>query len=80
MIRIAICDDEEVHCRIAYRILKNYFEKNKIEWEADIYLSGHKFMSSSQFYEIVFMDIELKDENGMKIAGQYRKVHDSILI
>lgn len=71
-IRVAICDDEKIIAlyikKIVFEILKN-LDKNP---EIDVFLSGKRFLESSVEYNLVFMDIELKNENGLDILNTYR--------
>lgn len=39
----------------------------------DIYLTGKRLLEVEKKYDILFMDIELKEENGMNVAVEYRK-------
>ena len=71
MIRIAICDDISIHCEIAKDKLISYFEKVQMRVSIDLYTTGRDLLQSNKYYDLLIMDIALKNENGMDIAKQY---------
>jgi two-component system response regulator LytT len=80
MIKIAICDDENlilVHLKELLSSLLSSIGKVPV---IDCFLSGKKFLESSNNYDIVFMDIELKQENGLVILNDYKNHHNAIFI
>ena len=79
-INIAICDDEKIivtHLRkLVTEMLADYGKSSKIE----CFLTGKSFLESSTKYDLVFMDIELENENGLEVLREYRKDYDAIFI
>lgn len=75
--RIAICDDEP---RVAERIsqfLELYFQENCI---IDIFYSGTKFKDNMKGFQIIFLDIDMGDVNGIELAKSIRAVDMQVLI
>lgn len=79
---IAICDDEQQQ----REKLKNYIRLNKIEGldiSVDEFGSGEEMISSLQnekIYDIVFLDILMKDIDGIRTAGVIHKYNQSAIV
>lgn len=72
-LKVAICDDEKYICLITEKLLMKYVENTSREITYHIYLSGEELLSSEENYDIVLLDIELKNENGFEIAALLRE-------
>lgn len=72
MIRIAICDDEEKEIRRIYELTYTLMEKRNIEYEIDTYTNGIELLSASLSYDIILLDIEMDEINGMEVAHKLR--------
>ena len=55
------------------RLLMKYVKNTGRERAYHIYLLGEALLSSGENYDIVLLDIELKNENGLEIAALLRK-------
>lgn len=75
MLRIAVCDDENVICSQVERYLKESAEKFGIGIETDIFYSGENFLDSlkSESYDIVFLDLVLKEISGQEVSRIIRE-------
>lgn len=74
MIKIAICDDEKFYTDSISKLLS----KKSSSFDIDVFHSGNAFLQSKKIYDIIFMDIELPDVNGINLL---RKNHyNSIII
>ena len=73
MIKTAIVEDEQP----AYQTLKEYLERfgkeNNVEFSITHYSEGLSFLEECEGYDLVFMDIELPNLNGMDIATKLRE-------
>ena len=83
MIKIAICDDEKYMVDdISLRVM-DYFDDDKEKFELFKFDNGSDFLS---FYteegtaDIVFMDIEIGNDNGIKIISEVRNVDESVIV
>lgn len=84
MIRIAICDDQEIFLEIikekVYRVCK--FEN--LEIEIDCYKSGKDLIENLKkdnfVYDILFLDILMKETNGIDTAKEIRKFDSRLQI
>lgn len=67
MIQIAVCDDETYYTDK----IQNFLFHQSVECEVNIFHSGKSFLDSGKDYDIIFMDIELPDCNGIKLLRKY---------
>lgn len=73
MFCVAICDDEEVICNQIEKYLSIYVEQGKIKTE--VYYSCEKLyedLLSGIYYDLIFLDIELKHMNGIDLGNKIR--------
>lgn len=70
--RIAICDDEQQDTEMLRDDLIRMIENVVI----DTFETGNTFLSSAgkQHYDLVFMDIYLREENGIEIIKEMQKI------
>ncbi len=80
--RIAICDDEKEFRKIILEHTTGYFNQHHIDFNIEEFKSGNELLNSKENYDILFLDIELGDSNGIEIAKQMqlRDKHTVILI
>ncbi|MDE7286573.1 MAG: LytTR family DNA-binding domain-containing protein [Lachnospiraceae bacterium] len=84
MLQIAICDDEQFYREKIQRLLENYLKEHELSYEIRLFLSGKEFLSKSKNsvkYDIVFMDINMEELDGIQTAMQMRAFHsDTYLV
>lgn len=74
MIHIAICDSDNIDLEQLKSALQNIMDKTFIYYEIEEYDSGEKLLSTFKVYDLVFLDVMLKDINGVEIGKLiYRK-------
>lgn len=66
---IAICDDEIESVNLTNQYLNSY--KNK-ELNIFCFTSGKELVKSHEVYDVIFLDIDMPDINGIEIARQFR--------
>lgn len=85
MLKVAICDDE----RIQVNILMGYLDALSVSYptlEYDIYFCGKELLEHYQkvkmedFYDIIFLDIEMEHCDGMDIAKAIREIDENVFI
>lgn len=69
--KIAICDDEKIIHRDVIQKLKDSSEW--IDCDVDSYYNGAGILNASKYYDIIFLDIDLQQDNGMQIASILRE-------
>lgn len=75
MLRIAICDDEEIICTALENYISSACSDMHIESEIDIFCSGSilkKHLRDDNMYNIFFLDIKLQDDTGISISDCIR--------
>lgn len=76
MLRIAICDDEEVFAQYLKQIVSKFFEKRNMQYEISLFSSGEDFVKLNRDmakYQIVFLDINMKELDGISTAKRLRE-------
>ncbi|MFQ9515778.1 MAG: LytR/AlgR family response regulator transcription factor [Eubacterium sp.] len=66
---VAICDDEKIIRSEIKRILLEI----RPEYDVSIYGSGRELIKSKKVYDLIFLDIEMPELDGMKTAEILRK-------
>lgn len=67
-LNIAVCDDDAIICR---RIKKLLQERDR-NYSIDVYGSGQELIESEKEYDIIFLDIEMKEMDGLTTAKMLR--------
>lgn len=77
---ICICDDEPIYCERLTSEIKKYMTIYKLNANISIFNSITDFNNADTYFDIIFMDIELKDGNGLKTIMQNKKYNDSFVV
>ena len=78
--RIAICDNL-TECRLSVKCYAGeYFKLRHIECSIDEFKTGTDLLKSDEIYDILFLDIELGDTNGIAVAKQIQQKHKNTVI
>ncbi len=81
MLSIAVCDDEVIECCSMAKRIKEIMEEMKIPCIICQFRSGEELLQALGSFDIVFLDIIMRDLDGMKTAQIFReKASDKILI
>lgn len=76
-LNVAVCDDERIICNEIKNRLYGMFP----DYLVDIYDSGTSLLESGKYYDLIFLDIEMPNMNGMVTAEQLReKDHGEYII
>ena len=73
--RIAICEDNEIHRDILEHLLNRYFSERPIHFELVPYQYGMNFlydMEEGAYFDMAFLDIYMEDTMGNQIAHKLR--------
>ena len=73
--RIAICEDNDIHLDILEHLLTRYFSERPIHFEFVPYKYGMNFlydMEEGAYFDIAFLDIYMEDTMGNQIAHKLR--------
>lgn len=78
MINIAICDDEKAICSQLENILLEYSNSAYLKIDVSVFYSGESlldYLNQGNSFDLIFLDIELGEINGIEVGRQIRKVH-----
>lgn len=70
---IAICDDEPLFCETLKGKIYDYSNKNNLDTCIDIFHDGQAFLNKNREYDIVFLDYQMPNINGLEAAKELRK-------
>lgn len=70
MLRVAVCDDEEKALRETLALLEGY---DRVLLQADGYLSGEALLAAGKKYDILLLDIDMADMDGIETARRIRE-------
>ena len=76
MIRVAVVDDENIICSQIERYLLQIEEELNIHFDIDVLYSGKELcqqLKQNIYYDVIFLDIEMKDVNGITASEFIRK-------
>jgi DNA-binding LytR/AlgR family response regulator len=83
ILKVAICDDDEVYRKDILHHLFEYMFKTDIELSISEYESGDALLSdyhSKGDFDLVFLDVEMPGKNGLKIADEIRNFDKELYI
>lgn len=78
--KIAICDDEQVIREEINSMLNEFFLTHNMTCTVDQFPTGESFVKVNSDYDLVFMDYQLTDGNGIDFAKQVREENNKIFI
>lgn len=79
--KVAICDDERAFHKEIISILHKFQKARKIDIFMDHYENGKSLLQSGQEYDVIFMDYQMDEMDGIETARKLRETNsDSIII
>lgn len=73
MLRIAICDDEKIIIDELSAMISKILKKNGYEAELTIFLNGEVILEKAEKFDVVFMDIEMPDKDGLQLGQELKE-------
>lgn len=84
MIKIAVCDDEEIVTSDTEERLRKISKQAGVSIDIDVFFDGATLTdyirSQKAKYDIIYMDIEMKNENGVDAARKIRQFDKDVLL
>lgn len=83
MFRVAICDDEETFLDYEESCIKEHMSEMGMPCAVFRFVSGSSLLYSlngGAIYDLIILDVELSDDNGLNIARNIREVDENIPI
>ena len=78
--RAALCDDENVFRNEIYELLNEYSRARHIDIVCDQYADGRELLPCADRYDIIFMDYQMNDLNGMETSRKIRTLNNDCII
>ncbi|MDE5589729.1 MAG: LytTR family DNA-binding domain-containing protein [Acetatifactor sp.] len=81
--RVAICDDEAVQQQILRKYLEEWAQMKDEVLETELFISGESFLfawEDDRDYDLLILDIEMGQLNGMELAEKIRSQDENIPI
>lgn len=72
MLRVAVVDDEQEMREKLCEYLSRYAYEEALEFKVEKYSNGFDLFSQQVFADIIFLDIEMDNMNGMEVAKKIR--------
>ena len=80
-VSVAIVEDQEEDFKILESFIKKYGEENSVGSNVSYFNSGISFIERYRSdYDIVFMDIDMPNQNGLETAKELRKLDDKVIL
>ncbi len=73
LVRVAICDDVSLQREQIKNYVKYYCLEKGLEVSIDEYDSGELLLESNSEYDILFLDIEMGNKNGIEVTKEINK-------
>ncbi|MCM1544080.1 MAG: LytTR family DNA-binding domain-containing protein [Ruminococcus sp.] len=70
--KIAVCEDEKYIVDILEQYIRNFMEETPFSFNIDTFINGDDFRKQSEKYDLLFLDCELPDCNGLTLAKELR--------
>lgn len=83
MINIAICDDEKIITSQIDNLISDICKRENIPVDTDVFFSGNglqKEIESGTRYDLIFLDIHMKNGDGITTAQNIRKIDENVLL
>ena len=73
VIRIAVCDDEKSMAEDICKRIQSYAKKHVLDCEISSFDSAETLLAGDQQFDVYFMDIQMKELDGMQAAAIIRE-------
>ena len=80
MIRIAVCDDQTEIVETIKELLIKYSKLKNYNFEIITYTSGEKLAKQDVLFDLIFLDVEMPNFDGIQTAQMIRKEEKGVKI
>lgn len=79
MLQIAVCDGDEIMGEKLKRLIEQRLQREE-EYRVLVFSSGRQLLESGIHFDIFFLDIDLRDINGIDMARQLRQESEAVIV
>ena len=79
MLQIAVCDDEQRMGEYIKHLIEKRLGEND-SYQVSVFSSGRQLLDAQTHFDIFFLDIDLKDINGIEMARQLRRKSGAVIV
>lgn len=82
MLKIAICDDNNIICSEIEQVILEYGKTKSLETDIEVFYTGESlinFIKSEYSFDLIFLDIELGTTTGIEVGIQIREELDDYI-
>lgn len=82
MLNILVCDDDKAILEQIHKYIMGYFINYPSEYNVKLFETGHEVLKEAQKRkaDVIFLDIDLADSNGIKVARAIRRFDKQVKI
>lgn len=80
MINIAVVEDEKICASHIIELINRYATEHNVAFITRHFSNAIEFLECNKTFDIVFMDIELPDMDGMKASERFREMDEQAII
>lgn len=73
MIKAAVCDDEPYMQDDIIAKLSEYMKSKEVSYQLDCFSNGSELLKSNKAYDLLFLDIQMTEPNGLETAKLLRE-------
>ena len=77
---IALCDDDPVIHRIVLQNIESFYKSKNISVNIQSYYHAMNILNDAKNHQIVLMDIDFPDIDGIEVAKRLKIIHPNIQI
>jgi DNA-binding LytR/AlgR family response regulator len=77
LIKIAICDDDSVALQQTVKYIEEY---EKVRFHIDLFHSGKELLENNDHYDIILLDIDMPEINGLEAAKILRQKDKNVML
>ena len=78
--KIAVCDDQKEYRQFMLKHINFYFNERLIDFQAYEYESGESLLASNKKFDMIFLDIEMEELNGIQTTKALNRTNKNAII